>query len=150
MTSDRSCSDLEAVFRATTYRAKTEAGDFELRIGGEHAVFDAFLAAHDATCWAIVIACNPGAQIRSERENAAALRLLREHADALGLPWYPVSNHADDDKWPVEYGVLLLGASLDGACRLAREFGQLACVAGTTSRSARLVWIGEQCTNMKT
>lgn len=136
-------STLVSAFEATTYRVDTDAGVFDLRIGRWDAAFAAFLARRRASRWAIVTACNPGAQPCSAARNRVLQNCLRVRLQADGWApgrnMFPACNRADRDDWPDEPGWLLLEIQAAQARALAREFGQIACVYGEmgTTNSAR-------------
>jgi hypothetical protein len=133
---------LAAAFRATTYRVEAGERHFDLRIGKTHDDFDGFLrelAGDDVLCWAIVTAVNPGG-VRNDEENDRRQSELACRIRELGRRVLPACNLADDDKWPVEPSLLLVGADEQDACELASEFRQAACVCGNIGGKARLVW----------
>jgi hypothetical protein len=131
---------LAAAFRATTYQVETADGVFGLRLGELNPAFDAFLARHGASRWALLTACNPGA-VRQDDENPERQRRLQETIEALGWTSFPSLNSADDGKWPEEPGFLLLHVGEEAVRALGREFSQLACVCGETGAPPRLVWM---------
>jgi hypothetical protein len=131
--------ELDAAFRATTYRVSTAEGVFDLRIGVANRAFDAFLRARKASCWGVLTACNPGA-VRDDHENARRQQRLSERLLELGRPFLPACNLADDGIWPAESGFLLLQVGEQEVRGLAAEFSQLACVCGTIGEAPRLVY----------
>lgn len=152
---------LDRAFRATVYRvygveseagAETraeegaEAGVFDLCIGEKHAAFDDFLHRRGVTHWAIVTACNPGAQCHDAVFNAAAQGRLLARIQAAGWDCRPALNRAEQGTepgniWPDEPGWLLLGIDRTAACSLAADFGQLACVYGERGAAPMLLWV---------
>ena len=133
-------AELDAAFRATTYRVRAPEGLFELRIGGPNPAFDDFLRRQRVSCWGMVTAYNPGG-VRCDEDNPLFQRRLQERVQALGWPWLASSIYSDTGEWPVEPGFLLLQVNEDEVCRLASEFSQLACVCGDTGGVPRLIWV---------
>ncbi len=138
----------DTAFRATTYRVSTDAGVFDLRIDQRHAAFAAFLKNRGVSRWAIVTACNPGAQRHTPADNARRQQRLLAHAQAagwaLGRNLFLALNCADGGDWPDEPGLLLLGIDAARARALAHAFGQLACVYGEADGMPHLLWTAEQ------
>lgn len=134
--------DLDAAFRATSYRVDTAEGVFDLRIGRPDPAFDDFLRRQGVSCWAVLTACNPGGVRDDDGNRQRRLRLL-ERLRTLGWSFSLACNLADDPMWPEEPGFLLLQVSEKEVCSLASEFFQLACVCGNVDGAPRLVWIQE-------
>lgn len=135
--------DIEAAFRATTYRVFGPDGPpIDLRIGGRSVRLDALLERYGCTQWAFVTAWNPGSQPLSAAENAprqnALIDLLRERR----LRWLDGSGIPDRSDWQAEPSVLALGINRDEAVALGRRFGQLAVVVGKCGSAAELVYCG--------
>lgn len=132
---------LEVAFNATCYQVNTDEGYFDLRIGVIQPLFDAFLAARGVTRWALLTACNPGAVMRSDKENAHATKTLLAKLDSRGWQYYSTSHRADGGAWPIEEGVLLIGIDRKDAVRLAIEYCQLACIIGDRGHAPVLLWV---------
>ena len=130
---------LENAFRATTYRVETDVGVFDLRIDETNAPFEAWLRRGGVACWSMLTACNPGG-VRSDRDNATRQAKLLACVQACGYLYFPACHLADDRSWPDEPSLLLLNVKDDEVRLLAREFSQLAFVAGEVGRAPRLVW----------
>jgi len=131
---------LDAAFRATTYRAHTADGVFDLRIGVANSAFDAFLHRRNISCWGLLTACNPGA-VRDDVENARRQQRLRERLRELAWSFVPACNLADDGAWPPEPGFLLLQVRAEALRDLAAEFSQRACICGNIDDVPRLVYV---------
>ena len=131
---------LDAAFRATCYRVDCAAGVFDLRVGVVNRAFDDFLRAQGARCWGLVTAYNPGG-VRCDDQNAARQQALLRRIDRLSWLWLPACHLADDGRWPVEPGVLILGIGEAELCALAAEFSQAAVVCGERGEAPRLVWL---------
>jgi hypothetical protein len=131
--------ELEAAFRATTYRIETEARRYDLRIGADHPAFDAYLQAKSALCWGVITASNPGA-VRSDADNPRRQADLLGRLQADGLAFCPALNIADAGDWPDEQAFLVLQVSEAAMRELAADFSQRAFVWGTVGGKARLIW----------
>ena len=135
--------ELEAAFRATTYRVASDGRLFDLRIDVSAPDFVEWLDQQGASSWGIVTACNPGGQL-SVAENPARLRAFRQRlAERCHRGWscHQTIHRADSGRWPDEPGVCVLNASEDALLRLASEFGQVAIVFGAADGVGRLVWV---------
>lgn len=126
---------LEAYCR-TTYRTETPAGDIDIRVGALHAALDALLQQHALLNWAFLIAENPRSNRQSDEANAAAHSRLCEAVH--GRVTFPGEARADDDSWPSERGLCVLGLSRSKACYLGQNFGQVAVVVGHITCPAEL------------
>jgi hypothetical protein len=134
---------LDAVFRATVYRALLPDGPVDLCIGHSCAPLDRWLAANDAECWAFVTACNPGSRALDEMENRQRHEALRERVRRGG--WIAVEGEGipQGSDWRAERSLLIAGIRRRDALALGRAFDQLAIVAGRRGRPARLCWLDE-------
>ena len=131
---------LDAAFRATCYRADSAAGSFDLRIGVVNPRFDDFLRAQGARCWGMITAHNPGG-VRCDEQNAARQQALLRRIESSSCPRLSACHLADDGRWPVEPGVLILNIGEAELCALAAEFSQAAVVCGELGAAPRLVWL---------
>lgn len=136
--------ELEAAFRATTYRVDVGDEVFALRIGEAHPAFSSWLRRQGIVNWGIVTACNPGGRLAPD-ENAERSRCLEEALDERGWRHAPACNRADSGDWPDEVGFCVLGADEGALSRLAVAFGQAAIVVGVADDGAgQLVWMDGQ------
>ena len=132
--------ELDAAFRATCYRVDCAAGVFDLRIGDVNSAFDDLLRAQGAGCWGLITAHNPGG-VRCDAQNAARQQALLSRIESSSWPRLSACHLADDGRWPVEPGVLILGIGEAELCALAAEFSQAAVVCGELGAAPRLVWL---------
>lgn len=136
-------SELEVAYRATAYRVFLPGGAVALQVGVADPGFSAWLADNGVIEWVILTAWNPGSQplpeaANRERQSALEVALLER-----GFEPYAGENAADGLDWPVEESCFVPGLGEAEATALAREFGQLALVAGGAGEPPRLVWVGE-------
>ena len=132
--------ELDRAYRATTYRVYVAGGEIDIRIGERSAALDGLLEERRASSWAFITAWNPGSRALAEDENAKRqaelLALLRERGferlEGSGIP-----ARAD---WQPEESVLVLDVDRDDAVGIARQFGQVAIVAGERGGAAALVY----------
>ncbi len=134
-------ANLEAAYRATSYLVDGPAGRFAIRVGAVSPDADALAAAHHAHTWAFVTAYNPGSVAAPPEDNRARQDELDSAVTAAGFPYYHGEGKGDDDGWPPEPSLLILGVGEDDAAALGRRFGQAALVFGERGEAARLVWI---------
>jgi len=130
---------LEAAFRATCYRVDCAAESFDLRIGVVNRAFDDFLRGLGVCRWGLLTADNPGG-VRDD-DNATRQRSLLQRLRQLGWRYFAADNIADDGRWPVEPGVLILQVGEQDLGALASEFSQAAIVCGEVGAAPRLVWL---------
>ena len=131
---------LDAAFRATCYRVDCAAGVFDLRVGVVNRAFDDFLRAQGAGCWGLLTAHNPGG-VRCDAQNAARQQALLSRIESSSWPRLSACHLADDGRWPIEPGVLILGIDEAELCALAAKFSQAAVVCGELGAAPRLVWL---------
>ncbi|MBS1227317.1 MAG: hypothetical protein H6R17_594 [Proteobacteria bacterium] len=131
---------LDAAFRATRYRVDCAAESFDLRIGVVNRAFDDFLRAQGVSCWGLLTAYNPGG-VRGDDDNAARQRRLLQRLQRHGWRYFSADNVADDGRWPVEPGVLIVQVGETELGALASEFSQAAIVCGEVGLPPRLVWL---------
>ncbi|MFM9025918.1 MAG: DUF3293 domain-containing protein [Planctomycetaceae bacterium] len=133
---------LREAYEATAYRVdEGPLGPFVIRVGARSAAADALVAAAGADAWAFITACNPGSVPLAAADNAARMARLATRVRARGLPHYAGAGAAADAGWPAEPSLFIVGLGVDEAVPLARDFDQLAIVAGRRGEAARLVWV---------
>jgi hypothetical protein len=133
-------TELDAAYRATRYLVDGPNGRFAVRVGRASPEADALAEAHGATAWAYITAYNPGSVRASEEENRARQRELDEAVRVMALAVFRGEGKGDDDAWPAEPSLLVLGIAEAEALTLARRFGQAAVVFGERGGPARLLW----------
>ena len=131
--------ELDAIYRATSYIARTQHGEIILRIDEAHPVLDNVLAQHGATSWAYLTAYNPGSVRLSDADNAVRQRELLVAIEQAGHPYHEGAGVGDG--WEPEPSLLVLRISEADAVALGRRFGQNAIVVGEQGGPARLVWL---------
>ena len=131
---------LDAAFRATAYRVDSAAGTFDLRLGVVNPAFDDFLRGQGVSCWGLVTAYNPGG-VRGDEQNSMRQRDLLCRLKSRSWNWLAACHVADDGRWPVEPGVLILQVGEAELCALASDFSQAAIVCGEVGCAPRLVWL---------
>lgn len=134
-------ADLDAAYRATTYRVFLPAAAVELRIDAADAGLAAWLAAAGAPTWAILTAFNPGSEPRGEAENRERQAALECALLEAGYEPFAGENLADDPAWPPEESCFVADIDKEEACALAAGFGQNAIVYGAADGVPRLLWI---------
>lgn len=132
--------ELLQAFFTTHYRVATPGeATLTVRIGRAHPALDRLVGQQP---WAIITACNPGAEPLDPSENQARHRRLCRRAGQGGWSTRPAVNRDPSGKWPDEPGLLLAGIDAAAAGELAREFGQVAFVSGHPDDNARLQLLG--------
>lgn len=134
-------SELEAAYRATTYRVFLPGGSCELRIGQPCETLRCWLETADCTEFALITAHNPGGQradeaINAERQSQLECELLEGNYEP-----YAAQHEADAEGWPSEESCFVPDISREDACALAADYGQNAVVCGGAEAVPHLVWI---------
>jgi len=134
-------TELEAAYRATTYRVFLPAGFADLRIGQPNETLNCWLETAGCSNFAIISAYNPGSQRIDAAKNAE--RQSQFECDLLEGNYEPYAgeNLPDDDSGPLEESCFIADIALEDACALAEDFGQMAIVYGGTDGIPGLVWI---------
>jgi Protein of unknown function (DUF3293) len=134
-------SDLDAAYRATTYRVFLPGGCCDLRVGALSETLRCWLETAGASQFAILTAQNPGSQPLDEEENR--LRQAQLECDLLEAGYEPFvgENVADLGDWPGEESCFVAGITLDEALALAAKYGQNALICGIADGLPQLVWV---------
>lgn len=134
-------TELEALYKATTYRVFLPGGICELRIGQPCETLRCWLETGDYKEFAIITAHNPGGQPVAAAQNAERQAELECELIEGNYEPYAGENVADDAAWPVEESCFIADIAAEDACALAEDFGQNAIVFGTADGVAQLLWI---------
>ncbi|MGE5470860.1 MAG: DUF3293 domain-containing protein [Bacteroidota bacterium] len=137
-------TELEALYRATTYRVFLPGGLCDLRLDQPSAALRAWLETAGCGEFAIITAANPGSQPRSAADNAEQQARLECELIEGNYEPYAGENVADDGSWPLEESCFIPDIALEDACALGEEFGQKAIVHGGADGVPKLVWIAQQ------
>jgi hypothetical protein len=137
---------LWAAYRRTTYVVHTSHGDIPIRPGRRSLALDGLLNERRARDWAFVTAYNPASKPLAHEENARRHQELADTVRDRGLAFLDGEGVGEDERWPAEPSILILGIEPDDARALGRQFGQLAIVVGRTGQPARLVACAEGTT----
>ena len=134
-------SELEAAYRATTYRVFLPGGLCELRIGQPCETLRCWLETASCTEFALITAHNPGGQqvdaaTNAERQSQLECELLEANYEP-----YAAQHEADAEGWSDEESCFVPGISPEDACALAADYGQNAVVCGGADAVPHLVWI---------
>lgn len=134
-------SELEAAYRATTYRVFLPGGICDLRVGEPCETLRCWLETAGCTQFAVITAHNPGSVIASEAVNAE--RQAQLECDLLEGNYepYAAQNLPDAAEGPVEESCFVPDLALEDACALAEDYGQNAVISGGADGVPHLVWI---------
>lgn len=130
--------ELDSAYRATGYLLHLRGEAIRLRVDKSSPEFDTFLERTQCEQWAFISAVNPGSELLTEAANATRHRKLLATVSAQKLTYFAGDAIPDSAGWPIEPGLLLLHISLEQALMLAREFEQLAIIAGSRNDAPRL------------
>lgn len=134
-------TELEAAYRATTYRVFLPGGFADLRIGQTNETLNCWLETAGCSNFAIISAYNPGSQRTDVAKNAE--RQSQLECDLLEGNYEPYAgeNLPDDDSGLLEESCFVADIALEDACALAEDFGQIAIVYGSADGIPGLIWI---------
>ena len=134
-------TELEAAYRATTYRVFLPGGFADLRIGQTNETLNCWLETAGCSNFAIISAYNPGSQRIDAAKNAE--RQSQLECDLLEGNYEPYAgeNLPDDDSGLLEESCFVADIALEDACALAEDFGQIAIVYGGADGIPGLIWI---------
>ncbi len=137
-------TELEAAYKATTYRVFLPGGSCDLRVGQACDALAEWLAGEEAECFAIVTAHNPGSQPSDAARNAERQSQLECDLLEGNYEPYMAQNLPDTRDWPMEEGCFVPDLAAEDACALAGDYGQNAVICGGTDGVPHLVWV-EDC-----
>lgn len=134
-------TELDAAYRATTYRVFLPGGFADLRIGQPNETLNCWLETAGCSNFAIISAYNPGSRRIDAAKNAE--RQSQLECDLLEGNYEPYAgeNLPDDDSGLLEECCFVADIALEDACALAENFGQAAIVYGGADGIPGLIWI---------
>ena len=134
-------TELEAAYRATTYRVYLPGGFCDLRPGVASETLRCWLEAAGATCFAVLTAYNPASAPLDDDENSSRQSQLECDLIETGYETYAGENVSDDADWPAEESCFVPGITLAEAMTLGGKYGQNAVVCGGADGVPELVWL---------
>ena len=134
---------LRRAFQNTRFIVFAPEGEITLRVGQKNQEADNLLASFNATVGAFVTACNPGAIMMSDAENAARQCALVAEVQERGHPFLYGRGVAEQGDWPPEDSILIIGIDRTDALGVADLFGQAAVVFAQRERPVELLWCQE-------
>lgn len=134
-------TELEALYKATTYRVFLPGGICELRIGQPCEKLKSWLKAGGYKEFAIITAHNPGGQPVAAAQNGERQAELECELIEGNYEPYAGENVADAAGWPAEESCFVAELALEDACALAADYGQNAIVCGGADGVPHLHWI---------
>lgn len=137
-------SELEAAYRATTYRVYLPGGICDLRVGEPCETLRCWLETAGVTQFALITAHNPGSVTASDAVNAE--RQAQLECDLLEGNYepYAAQNLPDADDGPVEESCFVPDLACEDACALSEDYGQNAVISGGADGVPHLVWIEDR------
>jgi len=125
-------------YRTTAFFAETPLGELCLHVGETHADLDTLLERYAVDSWAYITACNPASVHLSDADNEDRQRRLEAEIKDAGHLFFLGHGVGQDDQWPAEPSLLILGIPEAEAIELGQKFGQAAIVVGRRREPARL------------
>ena len=136
-------TELEAVYRATTYRVFLPGGMCDLHLDQPSETLRDWLETAGAREFAILTAHNPGAKQLDQASNMARQSQMETELLEKGFEPYAGENEADAGDWPAEETCFITDIGLPAACEIAAKYAQNAIVHGGADGVPHLVWIEE-------
>ena len=132
-------NDTVMAYHATTYHVDLPAGQcIALRIGEANGALAALHAEHGVSGSVFVTAWNPFGKACTEAENAKAMERLFAWLQSHGYEWLTGAGVGDDENWPPEASVLVLGTTEAVADELCVVFEQNAVLVNGKDAIPRL------------
>ena len=131
--------DLKRAYEASIYSARVDDDDVQIKIGAVCEELERALDRHRATSWAYITAWNPQGKTLPEDVNATRQDELRTALARGGFEFAEGQSEPADGNEMSECSLLVFGISEKDAVTFARQFDQLAIVAGEIGRPARLI-----------
>ena len=126
-------------YATTSYWIDVPGAPFYVQIGQVSAELDALLDAHQVEEWTYITAYNPrSAQIDMAINEQRQCELTQEVMQA-GYTIIQGRGVGQDESWPPEPSLLLLGIPRHAAVELGRKYEQNAIVVGQKSKAPELV-----------
>lgn len=137
-------AELEAAYRATTYRVFLPGGICDLRLDEPSEALRCWLETDGCEQFAVITACNPGSVRQDEAINAE--RQAQLECDLLEGNYepYAAQNVPDTEDWPMEESCFVADISVADACALGEDYGQCAIVGGGADGVPHLIWIEKE------
>jgi hypothetical protein len=118
--------ELEAAYRAASYRVAGPAGEFMLKVDQHSEPLANLLRGAGVGQAALLTAFNPQSEVQTAEWNRAAQARLRAELAAGGYQLVAACNGDPAGQWPVEESVLALGMDLAAARECAARYQQVA------------------------
>ena len=131
--------DLVMAYRRTLFRVFDPEGEFVMKVDVFCPELMRCHARHDVQTSAFITAWNPGSYVQPDVVNAAAQKRLHAALTEGGYPIIEGQGEDPDGNWVPEASFLVLGIGEADACRLGREFGQIAVVFAGPDAIPRLL-----------
>ena len=135
---------LKRAYETSIYSARVDDDDVQIKIGAVCAELERALERHEVTSWAYLTAWNPQGKTLPPDVNDQRQEQLRTALARGGFDFAEGQSEPADGNEMAECSVLVFGITEKDAVALAREFDQLAIVAGKKGQPARLVEIQKQ------
>ena len=141
MKSERRVQSQDLIDAFKTARYKVLEPELELKIGEVSESLNKLLERYGCKSWAFITPFNPGSQVISNEENESRFDSLR--GEVKGHVSFEGQGGGQQDQWPLEKSLLILGISLLRAKRLGRKYGQDAIVFGYKNKRTELIILND-------
>jgi hypothetical protein len=138
---------LVMLYRRTSFVVRAPKGRFVLSIGARSRALDDLLTEYEVSSCAFITAWNPGSKRLSDDHNRERHEHLLKEIQNLGhlfLEGYGVS---EDEAWPPETSLLIVGITQETAEELGQRFDQNAIVFAKRGDPVELLLLGNGSSN---
>src|SRR5260221_2151150 len=136
--------DLLRAYQTSHFVVWSPEGEIVLRVGERNRRLDELMTKHAALSCAFITACNPGSVKLTDAENQVRRTELVHAVRKSGYVYFEGVGVGQDEAWPPEASILILGISREHARQLGTQLAQLAIVFGEFARSVELVFCPNQ------
>lgn len=127
--------ELLSAFKTARYQVEEPA--ITINIGEKNLAVDQLLANHRRTTWAFITPYNPQSKVIPNAENEARFEDFKK--DVEGFFTFYGQGGGQENEWPAEKSVLILGIAIHEAKKLARKYMQDAIVYGVLDKQAKII-----------
>jgi len=126
-------------YQTTKFIVDTPNKEIVLAIGDRSPTLDDLMEGYDSQSGAFITACNPGSLRLPDAKNQARHTQLITEVRKRGYVFLMGRGAGQDEGWPPEASIFIMGIPVDAALELGKLFGQLAIVFAERGQSVELL-----------
>jgi hypothetical protein len=131
--------DLLKAYQTTNFIVSTPHKTIVLTIGERNPSLDELLDEYNSQSGAFITAWNPRSLRLLDAKNMARQTALVAEVSKRRYVFLEGPGVGQNDKWPPEESIFIIGISIDAALELGNLFGQLAIVFAERGQAAKLL-----------